>query len=403
MTAKHRRPAFTLVELLVAFAIIGILLGLTLPAVQKIRAAVMRIQCANNLKQIALAAHAYHDGNGRLPVAITMPYALPAAPPGLTDSSGIPPPGILNDLLGALLDSPTRVDCDPTYPFGPNWAVYLLPYVEQNNLYLQAQPDNYLVGYQSGDAATRDAWRAVVQNQTIGVYQCAADRNNSVPFAGYSQSSLPGQGLGGEINNILNVVETLPGILSGGANAPWARGNYAANAGPGWWQMSLNGGSYLESYGMTGPVMGINFGAVLRTIADGTSNTVMFTEVRSGVNPQDPRGVWALGYPGTSVTAANAIGVCTTPNNRDDGADAIEGCPGFWYSGIGSKDAIGCSTGFLNLGWPSMGAQARSLHAGGVNVAFADGSVRWVSDFIPQGTWFSLLSSNDGMACSSDF
>jgi prepilin-type processing-associated H-X9-DG protein/prepilin-type N-terminal cleavage/methylation domain-containing protein len=398
MTAKYPRPAFTLIELLVVFAIIAVLIGLTLPAVQKIRMAVARVQCANNLKQIALAAHSYHDVSGRLPVAITMPYALPASPPGITDSSGIPPPGILNDLLGPILDSPTRVDSDPTYPFGPNWAVWLLPYLEQMNLYMQAQPDNYMVGYLSGDDAMRDAWRAVVQNQSIPVYRCPADTNLNTPFAGYSQSSQPDQGVAGVLANT-------GGILTGGgaANTPWARGNYAANAGPGWWQMSLNGGSYQESYGLTGPVMGINFGAAFVAIADGTSNTVMFTEVRSGLNPQDPRGVWAMGYPGASVTAANAIGVCTTPNNRDDGADDIEGCPGFWYAGIGSKDDMGCSTGFLNLGWPSMGAQARSLHNGGVNVAFADGSVRWISDFIPQGTWFSLLSSNDGVVCAIDY
>jgi prepilin-type N-terminal cleavage/methylation domain-containing protein len=98
-----RRRGFTLIELLVVIAIIAVLIGLLLPAVQKVREAAARIQCANNLKQWALAAHGYHD-------------ARDTFPPGLNRDQGAP-------------STPTP---DPTRRY--SWCVVLLPFVEQGNL-----------------------------------------------------------------------------------------------------------------------------------------------------------------------------------------------------------------------------------------------------------------------------
>src|SRR5262245_56331035 len=94
------RPGFTLVELLVVIAIIAVLIGLLLPAVQKVREAAARAQCLNNLKQIALAAHGYHDARGKFPTGVRLPVY----------EDGIP----------------TRAT---------NLWVELLPYFEQGNLY----------------------------------------------------------------------------------------------------------------------------------------------------------------------------------------------------------------------------------------------------------------------------
>ena len=129
---RRRRGAFTLIELLVVIAIIAVLIGLLLPAVQKVRAAAARIQCQNNLKQLALAAHQHHDDRG-------------AFPNGLHTV----------ETMGGR------------YANGTCWEVELLPYFEQENLKNRWDPNDF----RNNVAGARNATTA----QPLKVLLCPSD------------------------------------------------------------------------------------------------------------------------------------------------------------------------------------------------------------------------------------
>jgi prepilin-type N-terminal cleavage/methylation domain-containing protein/prepilin-type processing-associated H-X9-DG protein len=314
------RHGFTLIELLVVIAITAVLIGLLLPAVQKVRAAANRMTCANNLKQIALAAHHDQDATGKFPTGVRLPV----------DVGGRP-------------------------TLGTNLWVELLPFFEQDNLYKKW--DYY--DNRNNVAGGRNATQA----QVIKILLCPSDPLPE-PVWELTTEAAPPWSWG------------FYGLSSYGGNA--GKRSFHPGDPPDFPRMTRDGIFFLDS------------SVRLTDITDGTSNTFLFGE-RFHHDPEFDRrlpdtfptiaplagwGKW--GYVAKGI--ANVTLSTPAPIN-------YRVPPGGDYSAV--EDRL-CAFG--------------SGHPGGANFAFADGSVRFVSDSTPLPTLQALSTRAGGeMVSAGDF
>ena len=267
------KQGFTLIELLVVIAIIAILIALLLPAVQQAREAARRTQCKNNLKQLALALHNYHD------------------------THSVFPPGTVNPVPGG--DDPNGRNGAGTPGIGGPWICFLLPFFEQTAQYqsyakiVAERPE--VVDWFGNGAYT-------VQGVTIG-----AD-----PLPAMSCPSHP---------------TTEERLANGTGMEHLARGNYCASYGKaGYGRVHTNNPT-------VGGVFGNNSRFSMRDMTDGTSNTIAISELKfrltNGTGPsfQDTRGTWSYG-----VMGANIFSTRTGPNSTTP--DGVWGCRNFPAQGM---------------------------------------------------------------------
>jgi prepilin-type N-terminal cleavage/methylation domain-containing protein len=321
---KNHRRGFTLIELLVVIAIIAILIGLLLPAVQKVREAAARSTCQNNLKQIALGAHNYESAFSNLP-----PGWLGRMP--INANAGV---DFANQYIGSLS--------------------FLLPYIEQDNLYRQmtqqaAQvwsedltrsnlsanpPVPWFNGTTSGSPYPPDVYRSAVTK--LKTLQCPSYPNPQ------TVNIVIGPHMFNSAANNVSISWWLEDYTGGGENyGRFGITNYTGVCGLG------QGGSPLwDKYA---GIFGNRTKQKIATISDGSSNTIMFGEIC-----------------GTKTTSSKVItngvaGTDTTPNEYN-----------LSWVGVG---AMYTRRG-LGQGVDSEWRQFSSYHTGVVQFALGDGSVR---------------------------
>jgi len=322
---RRKAVGFTLVELLVVIAIIGILVALLLPAIQAAREAARRSQCQNNLHNLGLALHAYHDANKTFPPAAIVRKRTTGAP-----------------------DDPAN----GTIQFA-NWAIMILPYIEEQPL-----ADRFVIDLTTPIVQVSSDVNREARGTELQVMLCPSDRGLGQKFEG-----------------------TQP-LTAGNGN--WARGNYGLNGFQFWpgrfdWFRAEVWNTYSRGIG------GINRTSSLAKITDGSSKTILLAEMRVGLTEKDRRGVWAMPLCGSSYHC----------NHATNGTVGVNSCAG------GEDDILDFTPAFINeLGeefWrsecmlPTDGngqsgqSVVRSVHPGGAFVALADASVRFISDFVETG------------------
>jgi len=321
MSSRSRR-AFTLIELLVVIAIIAILIGLLLPAVQKIREAANRMKCSNNLKQIGLAAHNYHDTNDGMPPAWKYePPSPPARPTAVAES----------------------------------WGFNILPFIEQDNVF---RP------YNRNLTLYDPANQALAMTQ-LKVFQCPSTPNSNRIV---------------ELQVPANVLPGLPGGLFRGGIS-----DYTVTTGIRNWCQFMGTPCDPPDIGqrhgaMSGwsdtPAVATALGArklTLVTITDGSSNTIMIGELAGTPDVYNRARVKISPVAGASGINAVSYGAgWANPFNGEH-----------WPSGssVDGNDPFNQASGPCLINCSNYnGRGLYSFHSSGVNALMCDGSVRFLRD-----------------------
>lgn len=367
MRSDKRSSGFTLIELLVVLAILGILAALLFVALGSARESARRATCLSHLRQIGLGLQNYTSAHGALPPAVIW------EPPGEPLGGGVLPIGVIDRVARY-----GRIDDDTIYA---NWAILLLPYLEQAPL---------------GDGFDHRL-------------PISAPANRGVREADFPLMKCPTDSFSDSDNAYLR------GAAHGLSDQRYARGNYGINAGPDAdcvnGQMTPDGPCVLGFIAAGGPlatknnqlwgsgVAGVNRSFAWSEIPDGTSQTIVVDEIRSGVDPLDPRGVWSLGQTGSSVTARHGkLSDAAAPNYQDDGGDEFIGCLALAQKlgvnalrGEGMSCALAAPDDEINAQ-----AGAKSLHPGGVHALFGDGGARFVADSVDGDVWHAAHTRAGG-------
>jgi prepilin-type N-terminal cleavage/methylation domain-containing protein/prepilin-type processing-associated H-X9-DG protein len=330
---RHQR-GFTLIELLVVIAIIAVLIGLLLPAVQKVRDAAARMQCQNNLKQLGLALHNYHDVNLAFP---------PQQQPGYSGSA----------FAG-----------QDTAP----WTLMILPYLEQDNLFRQWRLGATLG---SGQHAYNGP-NAPLMATVVPIYNCPSSpgpKTFQYEYAGTMS---------------VTVARTDYYSISSHQIPTLGPANGFTTIDPGFIDSSFWLGNSLVRYSPSPK------GVPIAAVTDGLSNTVGVVEVcglperriRSNRPPTAPPGSFLWGFLGPQVRSPDGFWA-----GRMRGAAYHDGfIPAF---GLGNC-AVNCVNGV------DAGASPFSFHSGGANALRGDGSVTFLAESIDQVTYLRLTIRNDG-------